>query len=82
MMKYEMKEIWNWKQVEIILWKEQRDRERKEISEEKRREMEESNNDIGHIKRWYQSVVGIYERDKLESFDINIPWLFNFLKYY
>jgi len=45
MMKYEMKEIWNWKQVEIILWKEQKDRERKEISEE-RREVEESDNDI------------------------------------
>jgi len=32
MMRYEMKEIWNWKQVEIILWKEQRDRGREEIS--------------------------------------------------
>jgi len=27
MMKYKMKEIWNWKQVEIILWKEQRDKQ-------------------------------------------------------
>ena len=43
-MKYEMKEIWNWKQVEIILWKEQRDRGRNEISEEKRREVKESDN--------------------------------------
>jgi len=41
MMKYEMKEIWNWKQVEIILWKEQRDKGIKEISEERRREMEQ-----------------------------------------
>jgi len=45
-MKYEMKEIWNWKRVEIILWKEQRDIRRKLISEEKRREVEESNNDM------------------------------------
>jgi len=44
-MKYEMKEIWNWKQVEIILWKEQRDRGRNEISEEKRREVKGSDND-------------------------------------
>jgi len=31
-------EIWNWKQVEIILWKEQRDRGRNEISVKKERE--------------------------------------------
>jgi len=45
-MKYEMKEFWNSKQVEIILWKEQRDRGRNQISEERMREVEESNNDI------------------------------------
>jgi len=45
-MKYEMKQIWIWKQVEIILWKEQRDRGRKEISEERRREEKESDNDM------------------------------------
>ena len=38
------KEIWNSKRVKIILWKEQRDKERKEISEERRREVEESDN--------------------------------------
>ena len=30
-MKYEIKEIWNWRQVEIMLWKEQRDIEREGI---------------------------------------------------
>jgi len=45
MMKYEMKEISNWKQIEIILLKKERNRRRKEISEERRREMEESYND-------------------------------------
>ena len=56
-MKYEMKEIWNWKQVEIILWKEQRDRGRNEISEEKRREVEEEwDNDRTYQERWYQWV--------------------------
>ena len=34
MIKYEMKEISNLKEVEIILQKEQQDRGRKEISEE------------------------------------------------
>jgi len=51
MMKYEIKEIWNWKQVKIILWKEQRDKWRKKISKERRREVEESDNDMT-----YQSV--------------------------
>ena len=51
-MKYEMKEIWNCKQVEIIVWKEQRDRGRKEISEERRREVEESDND-----RTYKEMI-------------------------
>ena len=46
MMKYEMKEILNWKQVEIILWKEKRDRGRNKISEERRKEVEESYNDM------------------------------------
>jgi len=49
MMKYEIKEIWNWKQVEIVLWKEQRDRGRKEISKERRREVKESDNDMTYI---------------------------------
>ena len=48
MMKYEMKEIWNWKQVEITLWKEQRDKGIKEISEERRREMEQLDNDMAY----------------------------------
>jgi len=39
-------EIWNWKQVHIILWKEQRDRGKKEISEERMREVEKSDNDM------------------------------------
>jgi len=52
MTKYEMKEIWNSKQVEIILWNEQRDRGRKEISEERRREVEESDND-----RTYKEMI-------------------------
>jgi len=45
-LKYEMKEFWNWKQVEIILWKEQKDRGRNQISEERRRKVEKSNNDM------------------------------------
>jgi len=49
-----MKEIWNWKRIEIILWKEQGNRGRKEISEERRREVEELDN--YRIKRWYQYV--------------------------
>jgi len=48
MMKYEMKEIWNWKQVEITLWKEQRDKGIKEISEERRRGMEQLDNDMAY----------------------------------
>jgi len=46
MMKYEMKETWNWKQVEITLWKEQRDKGMKEISEERRKKIEQSDNDM------------------------------------
>jgi len=54
MMKYEMKKNWNWKQVEIILWKEQRDRERKKINKEIRRGVEELDND-----RTYKEMISI-----------------------
>jgi len=54
-MKYKMKEIWNWKQVEKILWKEQRDKGGKEISEERIREVEESDNDMT-----YKDMISIY----------------------
>jgi len=57
MMKYEMKEIWNWKQVEIILWKEQRDRGRKEISEERMREVKELDSDMR-----YEEMINIGKR--------------------
>jgi len=51
MMKYEIKEIWNSKQVEIILWKEGRDRRRrKEISEERKSKVKESDNDKTYKK--------------------------------
>jgi len=40
-----IKQIWNWKQIEIILWKKKEAEEgRKEISEERMREVEESDN--------------------------------------
>jgi len=42
----QMKQIWNWKQIEIILWKNKETEEgRKEISEEGRREVEWSDNE-------------------------------------
>jgi len=46
-MKYEMKELWNWKQVETILWKKQKDRRRNQISEERKKERS------GRVKQWY-----------------------------
>ena len=46
MMKYEKKEIWNWKQVEIILWKEQKDWGKKR---DKWRKKENS----GRVRQWY-----------------------------
>jgi len=56
-MKYEMKEILNWKQVKIILWRNKRDIGRKEISKERRREVEEEwDNDRTYQERWYQWV--------------------------
>ena len=59
MMKYEMKEIWNWnwKQVEIILGKKQRDKRRNEISEERRKWVQESDNDIT-----YKEMICIRKR--------------------
>jgi len=52
MMKYEMKEILNWKQVKIILWKEQK-RHRKKRDKWRKKEVEEQwDNDRTYQERW------------------------------
>jgi len=50
MMKYEMKEMWNWKEVEIILQKEQRDKGRKEISVKKGDKREKKKERSGRVR--------------------------------